>query len=63
MIVRQMGADESFWSFQVFSTAFFWGIGLFFHFLSVFGSNFLFSKNWEERQIKKYMDDDNKHWE
>ncbi|MEM5564548.1 2TM domain-containing protein [Psychroserpens sp. AS72] len=50
-------------SFGTFSTAFFWGIGLFFHFMGVFGPNFFFGKKWEERKIKELMDDDNKHWE
>ncbi|WP_299887684.1 2TM domain-containing protein [uncultured Lacinutrix sp.] len=63
MIVRNMDADENFWSFRVFSTAFFWGIGLVFHFISVFGPNFLFGKQWEQRQIDKYMEEDKKRWE
>lgn len=49
---------DNFWSFGTFSTAFFWGIGLAFHFLGVFGPNFLFGKNWEERKIKEIMDKD-----
>ncbi len=52
-----------FWSFGTFSTAIFWGIGLFFHFLGVFGPDFMFGKNWEERKIKEYMDKDKKRWE
>lgn len=32
-----------------------WAIGLIIHGLWVFGSNPLFVKDWEERQIKKYM--------
>ena len=51
---------ESFWSFETFATAFFWGIGLVFHFLSVFGPGLLFGKNWEERKIKEFMDKDRK---
>jgi hypothetical protein len=39
-----------------YSTVFFWGIGLFFHWFGVFGKNLLFSKSWEERKIKEYMD-------
>lgn len=42
-------------SFQVYSTWLFWGIGLFFHWLGVFGSQLFFSKKWEERKIKEYM--------
>ncbi|EAR12067.1 hypothetical protein PI23P_12057 [Polaribacter irgensii 23-P] len=41
--------------FGVYSTWLFWGIGLFFHWLGVFGSNVFFGKNWEKKQIEKYM--------
>ncbi|MDR5589996.1 2TM domain-containing protein [Christiangramia sp. SM2212] len=43
-----------------YSTLFFWGIGLFAHWASVFGPNFLFGKKWEERKIKELMDQDKK---
>ncbi len=43
-------------SFGTFATAIFWGIGLLFHFLSVFGPDFLFGKNWEERKTKEFME-------
>ncbi|WP_323788057.1 2TM domain-containing protein [Psychroserpens sp.] len=52
-----------FFSMGTFSTAIFWGIGLAFHFLGVFGPNFFFGKNWEERKIKEIMDKDETHWE
>ncbi len=52
-----------FWSFGVFSTPIFWGIGLLFHFAGVFGADLLFGKNWEQRKIKEYMDKDKKRWE
>jgi sensor histidine kinase YesM len=35
-----------------------WGIGVFFHGLSVFNYNLLLSKNWEERKIKELMQKD-----
>ncbi len=50
---------ESLWDFGLFATPFFWGIGLAFHALGVFGKNLAFGKQWEERQIKKYMDEEN----
>lgn len=50
-------------SFATFATAFFWGIGMFFHFLGVFGTDFFFGKNWEERKIQELMDKDKKRWE
>ena len=33
-----------------------WGIGLIAHGFHVFGARGIFGKNWEEQQIKKYMD-------
>lgn len=49
--------------FGTFSTAFFWGIGLGFHALGIFGKYNLFSKSWEQRKIQEYMDKDKKNWE
>ena len=49
------GQTLNFWNM---STAFFWGIGLVAHWASVFGKNLFFSKNWEERKIREYMDED-----
>jgi hypothetical protein len=45
-----------FW-FSVFG----WGLGLFFHWLGVFGFDLLgLGKNWEEKKIREIMDNDNK---
>lgn len=57
-IYRGLGNKENFLQFGHFSTAFFWGIGLAAHWASVFGRNLIFSKNWEERKIKQFMDKD-----
>jgi len=38
-----------------FTTPFFWGIGLFFHGLHVFGRNVSFLKKWEDRKIRDFM--------
>lgn len=62
-VISQNLNGEKFWSFNVFSTVIFWGIGLLFHFLGVFGSNFLFGKAWEKRKIEKYLKEENKKWE
>jgi len=48
--------SDDFWHFGTFSTAFFWGIGLGFHAIGVFGKNLVFSKKWEERKIKEYIE-------
>ena len=46
---------EQFWIFSTFSTAFFWGIGLFFHALNVFKKTVFFGSKWEERKIQEFM--------
>ena len=40
--------------------AFGWGIGLVFHAFKVFDLNPLFGRNWEERKIKEYLQEDEK---
>ncbi|RIA10232.1 2TM domain-containing protein [Flavobacteriaceae bacterium MAR_2010_72] len=56
-------SNGNIWHFGTFSTAFFWGIGLAFHAMGVFGPNIMFGKNWEDRKIKDYMDKDKTRWE
>ena len=34
---------------------------IFFHFLGVYGSNLLFGKAWEQKQIEKFMREDQKN--
>lgn len=61
IIARVNGGEslgEAFFSFGSFSTAIFWGIGLGFHAAKVYNFSPLFSKNWEERQIQKYIEKD-----
>lgn len=47
------------WNFSNIITPLVWGIGLFSHWLWAFEKIFVFSKDWEERKIKKMMEDDN----
>jgi hypothetical protein len=42
-------------NFGVYSTWVFWGIGIFFHWLGVFGFNVV-GKNWEERKLKEILE-------
>lgn len=44
------------WQSGVFSMPLFWGIGLFFHAMGVWGPDLIFGKNWEKRKIKAYME-------
>lgn len=52
--------NSTFWSWKTFSTAFFWGIGLGSHWISVFGRNIFFSKDWENKKIQEFIDKEKK---
>jgi hypothetical protein len=63
-LMNNSNNDPFFWSWQTFSTALFWGIGLLAHGLSVFGKNLFFSSNWEEKKIQEFLDKDkSQKWE
>lgn len=51
-----LDTGENFFTFGNFSTAFFWGIGLAFHAMGVFGTNVFLGSDWEERKIREIMD-------
>jgi len=63
LIAVNLDEGQSIFNFGTFSTAFFWGIGLAFHWLGVFGPNLMFGKKWEERKLKEMMDKDNRRWQ
>lgn len=50
-----------FWGigYGFFANTLFWGIGIVFHWFLVFGKKLTFSKDWEERKIKEFMEKDN----
>lgn len=58
IILIAMNSGSGFRGFGPYATAFFWGIGLAFHFIGVFGFNFLLGKNWEQRKIDEFMEKD-----
>lgn len=43
-------------NFGFFLTPFFWGIGLLGHALHVFKDNFTIFRDWEERKLKEFME-------
>lgn len=47
---------ESYFQFKNFFTAIFWGIGLLAHAIIVFLPSLGFMKDWEEKKIRKLMD-------
>lgn len=54
--IQSLDKGESYFQIKNFFTAFFWGIGLLAHGISVFGPNVFFGSNWEERKIKELME-------
>lgn len=57
--IQKMEANDSYFDLEFFKLPIFWGIGLFFHAFSVFGMDFIFGKQWEEKKIKELMNKDN----
>ena len=45
--VKNLDPGETYFQFKNFMTAFFWGIGLLAHGLSVFVPNWIMGQNWE----------------
>ncbi|TPG42121.1 2TM domain-containing protein [Flavobacterium pectinovorum] len=43
-------------NWEIYSTAFYWGIALAIHAFSVFGRDLFFSDDWEQKKIQKYME-------
>ncbi len=58
ILIRALNDGDTFWQFGTFFTPFFWGIGLAFHAAKVFNYNPILGKNWEEKQIQKYIEKD-----
>jgi hypothetical protein len=54
--IQNLDKEDSYFQIENFFTAFFWGIGLLSHALSVFGPNLFLGKDWEDKKIKELMD-------
>ena len=54
---------ETFWQAGHFFTLIFWGLGVLLHAIFTFQLNPFFGKKWEERQIRKYMEEDRRESE
>jgi len=66
VIIFQTHGWSDVWDIKTFSTALFWGIGLLFHAMGVWGPDLIFGKEWEQRKIKSYMEKyqkEQKHYE
>ena len=63
ILVVGLKSDSGFTGFGTYATAIFWGVGLLFHFIGVFGPDLIFGRDWEERKIKDFMKKEDKRWE
>ncbi|AUC84547.1 hypothetical protein CW731_04185 [Polaribacter sp. ALD11] len=50
---------EAFSDYHNYKIWLFWGIGIVFQALNTFGLSLFMNKDWEERKIQKYMDEQN----
>ncbi len=53
-ILNQLTSNGQWWYWPALG----WGIGIAAHFSSTFGFTFIFGDKWEEKRIKKLMEDD-----
>lgn len=58
--IQDLDKGESYFQFENFFTAFFWGIGLATHALSVFGTDLFLGNDWENKKIKELMEKEKK---
>lgn len=62
--IKNLEEGETYFQFKNFMTAFFWGLGILSHALSVFMPNWVLGEKWEERKIKELMEKDKQNkWE
>ena len=54
------GILDAIMDFSTFAVWLFWGIGLAVHALNVFSLNPFFNKEWEQRKIQQFMNEDAK---
>lgn len=51
--------NEAIWDHHNYKIWMYWGIGIVFQALNTFGIRLFFNKDWEERKVKQYMDEQN----
>lgn len=57
-VFNKNGIDVHIPAWTILTTPVFWGIGLFFHGLWVFSDKLSFIRNWEERKIREFMEEE-----
>jgi hypothetical protein len=49
---------DAFFDFGTFAVWIFWGIGIFFHAFGVFGKDIIFAKEWEDKKIQQFLNEE-----
>lgn len=58
MNYKQLKPGETIWHLKYFSLPIFWGIGLISYAINVFVPGAILGRNWEEKKIKKLMEEE-----
>lgn len=56
--ISNLDEGETYFQWKNFTTAIFWGLGLLAHGLSVFLPTIVLGRDWEERKIKEFMENE-----
>lgn len=56
--ISNLDEGETYFHWKNFTTAIFWGLGLLAHGLSVFLPTIVLGKDWEERKIREFMENE-----
>ncbi len=50
--------NQAFFDFGTFAVWLFWGVGVLIHVYCIYGKQFFYSSEWEERKIQEFMNKD-----
>ena len=53
--------NEAIFDFATIALWLTWGVGIGFHAFSVYGFDYFLGKNWEEEQLRKFMDEEDEN--
>ena len=51
--------NQAFFNHRNYKIWFYWGIGIAFQAINTFGINLFFNKDWENRKVQQYLDEQN----
>lgn len=54
--------SQAFYNYHNYKIWFYWGIGIAFQVLNTFGISLLFNKEWEQRKVQQYLDEQNNNF-